>query len=179
MPRLPMRATERGLNVPPPSLRWIQPRRGAGIKPGVSTPGNEPLQTHGAPKGRRQPTDRSKLPAPLRGFWKWGGRPYLGLKPQALCLRPCGAESKTPTSQRLSRPGKPPVDRPRRNDAPPLDDPAPPENFPAVPPQPSIRSQGGAFPQQHPAERRQVADQGRDKGAEEISPRLVIDPQQI
>src|SRR4051794_25440287 len=156
MPRLPMRATERGLKIPPLSLHWIQPRRGEGIKPGVSTPGNE-----------------------LRGFWKWGGRPYLGLKPQALCLRPCGAESKTPTSQRLSRLGKPAVDRPRRNDAPPLDDPPSPENLPSILPQPPIGAEGGALPQQHPAERRQVADQGRDKGAEEISPRLVIDPQQI
>src|SRR3954466_630522 len=66
-----------------------QPRRGAGIKPGASAPGRGAQKNHQAPKGRRQSTDRTELPAPLRGFGV-GLDLFLGLKPQATCLHPFG-----------------------------------------------------------------------------------------
>ena len=76
---------------PLPHVLLVQPRRGAGIEPGVSTPGtsrpNSLEPRRGAGRLRRS-KDR------LRPFGAIGEREdvYLGLKPQALCPRPSGAE---------------------------------------------------------------------------------------
>ena|SRR5689334_308117 len=46
-----------------------------------------------SPEGAQAATNlgRAELPTPFQGFG-WGWEPsFLGLKPQALCLRPCGA----------------------------------------------------------------------------------------
>src|SRR5689334_11380315 len=80
-----------------------EPRRGAGIKPGVSTPGRRYPTRSRALKGRRQGPG-ARAPRRAVGF-RAGARAdacvpsglgvfgvaSLGLKPQALCLRPCGA----------------------------------------------------------------------------------------
>ena len=58
-----------------------------GVKPGASAPGPGATYSPGAPKGRRQATDRLSC---LRPFGALGlvRHRFLGLKPQALCPRP-------------------------------------------------------------------------------------------
>src|SRR3954467_12596398 len=52
----------------------FQPRRGAGIEPGVSTPGKRISQIVKSPEGAQAAGSGQTLPAPLRGFWNGGGR---------------------------------------------------------------------------------------------------------
>src|SRR3954468_21787542 len=87
----------------PPGGEPSAPAGGAGIEPGISTPGSGPPPPHQKP--RRGAGSSIRTVACLRPFGASGNwwAPFLGLKPQALCLRPLrGLNGKT--SVLLARP---------------------------------------------------------------------------
>ena len=131
------------------SKQDFPPRRGTGVKPGVSTPGMAGPTYTEVPKGRRhfrRPSGRRAAAARacLRPFGTPGGRwgiLFLALKRQALCLCPYGAD--TPSKDVCKRVDFSPGSRRR--------DPPAPANRPASPrqrPEPASRSPpvaGGLF----------------------------------
>jgi len=78
------------------------PRRGDGIKPGASAPGRV------GKKSKRPEGARLGIPPPLQGGFFFTS-PTLGLKPQAVFLRPFGARARLKDIPRCARYILPPV----------------------------------------------------------------------